>query len=576
MAENHQGARFHAAVRYKISFPAASSHYLIVEARFTATGANEANLFLPVWTPGSYLVREYARNIEPISASGEFRKTSKNRWRVEAGESDEVVFTYRVYCREMSVRTNWVENAFALINGAPTFVTMPEILAEPHEIEFELPNEWRSIATALPQIGERGFRAASYDELVDSPILCGNPAIYRFDVDGISHTLANDGEHGVWDGARAAADTEKIVRHYRAMWGGLPYENYTFLNLLTEASGGLEHRNSSVLMASRWATRTHKAYLGWLHLVSHEFFHVWNVKRLRPVELGPFDYEKENYTRSLWIAEGITSYYGPLAVRRAGLSTIEEYLGELSDDIRRLDTTPGRLAQSVEESSWDAWIRLYRPDENSGNSTISYYTKGAVVAWLLDARIREATNGAKSLDDVMRAAFARFSGEKGFTTEEFKRVCCEIAGMRLDDFFRTTVESTEELDYTQALDWFGLRFKEPEAPQHAGPVMGCATKAEHGRLVVTKVPRDTPAAHAGISVDDEIIAIDDFRVRPDHLSKRLECYRPGDKVSVMLARRELLMRVNVTLAEEPKRGTLEYRPDANEAQKRNAASWIGL
>lgn len=578
MAENHQSARFRAgetgpagltSVRYRVSFPAPASHYLTVEARFPAIGKNEADLFLAVWTPGSYLIREYARNIEPISASGRFWKTSKNRWRIETGGAAEIVFTYRVYCREMSVRTNWVEDSFALINGAPTFVTMAELIGEPHEVEIELPGQWKTIVTSLHEM-----RARNYEELVDSPILCGNPEIHKFDVDGIPHLLANEGGHGVWDGVRAAADAEKIVQHYRAMWGCLPYKNYAFLNLLTEASGGLEHRNSSVLMTSRWNTRTRSAYLGWLTLVSHEFFHVWNVKRLRPVELGPFDYETENYTRSLWVAEGITSYYGPLAVRRAELSTTEEYLNELSDDIRKLQTTPGRLVQSAEESSWDAWIRLYRPDENSVNTTISYYTKGAIVAWLLDARIRAATGGAKSLDDSMRTAFARFSGETGFATEEFKSVCGETAGVSLDEFFRATVESTAELDYAPALDWFGLRFKDPEAAGHAA--IGCATRADHGRLVVTKVPVDTPAAHAGIGVDDEIVAIDDFRVRADQLAKRLECYKPGDAVSVLLARREVLLRVAVTLGEEPRRWTLEIRPDATSTQKENLAAWIGL
>ncbi len=585
MAENHQSARFHAGARsagetacptYKISFPAPASHYLTVEARFERNGKYEAQLFLPVWTPGSYLIREYARNIEPISASGRFWKTSKNRWRIETNGSAEIVFTYRVYCREMSVRTNWVEDSFALINGAPTFVTSDDRRDGPHEVEFELPEQWKTIVTSLPETGPRCYRAANYDELVDSPILCGNPAIHRFEVDGIPHLLANEGEHGVWDGPRSAADAEKLVRQHGNMWGCLPYESYAFLNLLTEASGGLEHRNSAVLMTSRWTTRTRKSYLDWLTLVSHEFFHVWNVKRLRPVELGPFDYENENYTRSLWVAEGITSYYGPLAVRRAGLSTTDEYLSELSDDIRKLQLTPGRLVQSAEESSWDAWIKLYRPDENSVNTTISYYTKGAIVAWLLDARIREETNGAKSLDDVMRTAFTRFAGEKGFSTEEFKSVCSEVAGVPLEEFFRATVESATELDYAPGLDWFGLRFKEPDAAQHTGPVIGCATRVDHGRLVVTKVPVNTPAAQAGISVDDEILAIDDFRVRADQLSKRLEHYKPGERVSVLLARREVLRRVEITLGEEPGRWALEIRPDASDVQQRNLAVWVGL
>ncbi len=589
MVENHQTARFHPPVRYTVRFPEPRTHYLSVEARLPVDGQSEVEIFLPVWTPGSYLVREFARNIEPISVSGPdgkplpFAKSRKNRWLVRTGGAVEILFTYRVYCREMSVRTNWVEDSFALINGAPTFVTLARCLTWPHELILELPPHWKTTMTGLPEIGPHHYLAEDYDTLVDSPVLCGNPTVHKFEVDGIPHFLANEGEHGVWDGPRSAADAEKLVRRHREMWGALPYRKYVFLNLLSEASGGLEHRNSVCLMTSRWATSARKGYLRWLDLVSHEFFHVWNVKRLRPVELGPFDYETENYTRSLWVAEGITDYYGPLTVRRAGLSSTDEYFGSLSDTIHSLQSTPGRLVQSAEQSSWDAWIKLYRPDENSANSTISYYTKGAVVGWLLDARIRQATHGhatgAKSLDDLMTLGFDRFSGERGFTTEQFKALAAEVAGVPLDDFFRHTVESTEELDYTEALDWFGLRFKEPEAPKTGGVMggaIGCATRVDHGRLVVTRVPRGTPAWESGLSVDDEIIAIDDFRVRPDQISQRLESYRPGDKISILLARRDVLMRMDLILGTEPARWQLEIRPDATDAQKQNLASWLGL
>ena len=329
-------------------------------------------------------------------------------------------------------------------------------------------------------------------------------------------------------------------------------------------------------MTSRWATRTRKTYLGWLHLVSHEFFHVWNVKRLRPVELGPFDYETENYTRSLWIAEGITEYYGPLTVRRAGLSTTEEYLSELSDAIRKLQTTPGRLVQSAEQASFDAWIKLYRPDREfrEHDDQLLHERRDRGMAARCAHTRSHGRRDANSLDDVMRTAFARYSGAKGFTTAEFKSVASEIAGVALDEFFRRTVESTEELDYGQALEWFGLRFKEPDHP--GGAVAGWATHVDHGRLVVTKVPRDTPAAQSGINVDDEILAIDDFRVRPDQISKRLECYRPGDRVSILLARREVLKRVEVTLGEEPRRWTLELLAAPTEKHRRNLAAWLGL
>lgn len=543
---------------------------------------------MPVWTPGSYLVREYARNVEAISVADpagkplSFSKSAKNRWRVETDGAPEIRFAYRVYCREMSVRTNWVEDSFALLNSAPTFVTRLDCLDWPHELRLELPPEWKTAITGLPEApdGEaHHYLAEDYDALVDSPILCGNPAVHTFEVDGIPHYLVNEGERGVWDALRATADVEKLVRRHRELWGSLPYRKYVLLNLLTEATGGLEHRNSACVMTSRWATRTRKGYLGWLNLVSHEFFHVWNVKRLRPVELGPFDYENENYTRSLWIAEGITEYYGPLTVRRAGLSSAEEYLASLSETIHSLQSTPGRLVQSAEQASWDAWIKLYRPDENSGNTSISYYTKGAVAAWLLDARIRQSTGNTKSLDDVMRLAFAGFSGDRGFTTEEFKALACDVAGIPLGGFFQHTVESTDELDYTQALDWFGLRFKPPETPKDGGVirgVIGCETRIDHGRLIVKRVPRGTPASEAGLSVDDEIIAIDDFRVRPDQISHRLESYRPGDKVSILLARRDVLMRLDLRLGDEPKRWALEILPDATDAQKRNLSAWLGL
>jgi len=581
MVENHQTARFHPPVRYTVRFPDPKTHYLSVEARLPVEGESEVEIFLPVWTPGSYLIREYARNIEAISVSGPdgkplpFSKSRKNRWLIGTGGAGEILVAYRVYCREMSVRTNWVEDSFALINGAPTFVTMAQCLAGPHELVFELPPQWKTTMTGLPETGPDRYIAEDYDMLVDSPVLCGNPEVYRFAVDDIPHFLVNEGEHGLFDGPRSAADAETLVRRHRQMWGALPYRKYVFLNLLTEASGGLEHRNSVCLMASRWATRTRKGYLRWLHLVSHEFFHVWNIKRLRPVELGPFDYENENYTRSLWIAEGITDYYGPLTVRRAGLSSTEEYLGALSETSHTLQSTPGRLVQSAEQASWDAWIKLYRPDENSVNTTISYYTKGAVVGWLLDVRIRSATGRAKSLDDVMTLALERFSGELGFATEQFKALAAEVAGVPLDDFFRRTVESTEELDYTEALEWFGLRFRDPETGKNGG-VMGCVTRVDHGRLIVTRVPRETPAWESGIDVDDEIIAIDDFRVRPDQISQRLESYRPGDKVSILVARRDVLIRLDLTLGGDPARWQLEIRPDATDAQKQNLASWLGL
>jgi len=572
-------------IRYTVSFPAPQTHYMEVTATVPTERRADVELMMAVWTPGSYLVREYERNVEAVSAAGpEGRaltvvKSDKNRWRVATGGANTVTVKYRVYGHEMSVRTNWIEAGFALVNGAPTFLTLADRTPRPHEVVINPATGWAKSMTGLPEMpgGPHRYRAPDFDTLTDSPIVLGNPAVYEFTVDSKKHYLVNEGEGGIFDGARAAKDLEAIVREHRRMWGSLPYDRYLFLNMLTESGGGLEHKNSSVLMGSRWATRTRRAYNTWLDLASHEFFHVWNVKRLRPVELGPFDYENENHTRSLWIVEGITDYYADLALHRAALITRDEYLDSLSDKIEELQTTPGRLVQSAEMASFDAWIKYYRPDENSINTSISYYTKGSVVALLLDARVRKATNGARSLDDVMKAAYEKYAGSRGYTADEFRVVAEQVAGVSLKAFWDHAVSGTGELDYQEALDTLGLRFRSVAVPadRPGKPWLGINTRNDAGRLVVSQVRRDTPAIAAGLNVDDEILAIDDYRVRADRLDNRLEQYKPGDKVTLLVARREQLLRLELTLGTEPARAwRLEANPSASDAQQSSRGRWL--
>jgi predicted metalloprotease with PDZ domain len=534
-------------IRYTLRFPAPHTHYVEVTAVVPTERRPTVELMMAVWTPGSYLVREYARHVEAVAASvpsGEsvaVEKSDKNRWRVSTAGAPTVTITYRVYGREMSVRTNWIEADFAMLNGAPTFITLADGAQRPHEVAIEPARGWRTSMTTLAELpgGPHRYRALDFDTLVDSPIVIGNPAVYEFTIDNKKHYLVNVGEGGVFDGGRAVKDLEALVREHRRMWGMLPYDKYVFFNMLTVPSGGggLEHKNSTMLMASRWTTRTRRAYLGWLALASHEFFHAWNVKRLRPTELGPFNYEDEALTRSLWIAEGVTDYYGDLAVRRAGLSTPEEHLDAVSNHIENLQTTPGRLVQSVEEASFDAWIKYYRPDENSLNASVSYYTKGAVLGFLLDAKIRKATRGAKSLDDVMRHAYEKFSGGRGFTPDEFRAAVEQVSGLNLRAFWADAIEGTAELDYTEALDVFGLEFK-------------------------------SSAANRGIWLGE-------FRVRADQLNNRLEQYNAGDKVTVLVARREQLLRLDVALGTEPlRRWRLDISPTATAAQNQQRRLWV--
>ena len=572
------------AIRYTLRFPAPHTHYVEVEAVYPTGGRPQIELFMPVWTPGSYLVREYERHVEDLMARAAgggpltVQKSRKNRWQVQTGAARSVTVTYRVYGREMTVRTNWIEARFAMLNGAPTFISLVGGTARPHDVLIELAAGWNTSATALtPGAAPHTYRAEDFDTLVDSPIILGDPVVRQFEVAGKRHALVLEGDPSFFDIDRAATDIQKIVdAGGKVMGGQFDYPHYYFLNMVTDVGGGLEHKNSFLTMSSRFTTRNPRQYLSWLGLVAHEYFHNWNVKRLRPIELGPFfDYENEVHSKALWIAEGFTDYYAGVLVKRAGLSTRDEYLEELSGQIEAVQNTPGRLVTSVDMASYDTWIKQYRPDENTPNTTVNYYPKGAVIAFLLDARIRRVTNNSKSLDDAMRLAYERHSGVKGYTLEQFYQAMTDTAGATLRTFFATTAESTEELNYKEALDWFGLRFRAVET-RTPRAWLGATTRIDGGRLIVTGVRRETPAYDAGVNVDDEILAIDDVRVRSDGLSARLEQYQPGQRIALMVGRRDRLTKLDVTLGAEPGRPwRLEVDPAASEAQKYRLTSWIG-
>lgn len=562
------GAQALDPIRYTLRFPAPHTHYVEVEAAIPTSGRAEVEVYMATWTPGSYLIREYERNVEAVTAAAGARaltvaKSTKNRWKVATGGAPSITLRYRVYSREMTVRNNWVESAFAMINGAPTFITLVERAARPHEVRIELPAAWKKIETPLEPVSgsANAYRAADFDTLVDSPIIIGNPLTREFTVDGKRHVVLFEGDTALIDADKAAADVQKIVNAAKGVMGALVYPHYHFLTMVVEQGGALEHKNAYLGMTNRFATRTHAGYMSFLGDLAHEFFHNWNIKRLRPVELGPFDYENENYVKTLWVAEGFTDYYADVLPKRAGIATKEEFLDRVSSQIEQVQSVPGRLVTPVNMASYDAWIRRYRPDENSANVTVDYYPKGAVIAFLLDAKIRKATSGARSLDTGMQWAMQRYSGDKGYTPEQFYAVMSEVAGTDLKPWFQKAAESTDELDYTEALEYYGLRFRPAATSGRA--VIGSATRNDNGRLIITSVRRGTPAIEAGLNVDDEILAIDDVRVRADGLAARLDQYKPGDKVSVLVARRDQLMKFDVTLGAEPPRSwRLEPLPNA--------------
>ena len=620
------------ALRYTVDLEDTRNHYLTIKVE-VPVDSDTTELMMAVWTPGSYLVREYARNIDSMTVTSEgreleFEKIRKNRWLVETKGIKSFEVSYRLYCNEMSVRTNWVGNQYAMINGAPTFITVPDRLDKQHEVQLLLPRNWTRSATSLKSVGDdpHRFVAENFDELVDSPIVAGNVSVYPFVVGGIEHQLVNVGEAGYWDGTKAATDLKKVVEAHQEMWGVVPYDRYMFINMIVESGGGLEHDNSSVLMTSRWSFRDRGRYKSWLSLASHEFFHTWNIRRLRPKSLVTYDYENEVYTDSLWIAEGITSYYEDLLLLRAGLLSRSEFLSRLSGNVEGVQRTGGRKLQSLKDSSYDAWIKYYRPDENSSNTRISYYSKGAVAAFLLDARIRKLTKGEKSLDDLMRKLFAEYV-TTGYTTEEFRAAASELAGQDLSEWFDSVIDSTDELDYSD-IEAIGVvaPYKKPatQAKKEADkkeadkketdkketdkkdadkkvlsglsglkdrlasavggmsrssksrgrPYLGFRTSAADGIVKVTSVKPDSPASEVGMNIEDEVIAVNGFRITSS-VDSRLSQYEVGDELEILISRRGQLMTLNLTIGQlESSSYRLRFVSRPSKEQRRQLDLWL--
>lgn len=568
-------------LQYKVSFPAAQSHYVDVELK-VINPPESLELMMPTWTPGSYLMREYSRFMEgekAVNDKGEAlptEKTRKNRWQITCGETPSMTFSYRLYCRELSVRTNWVDSELAVLNGAATFVVPVDRLEEPLEVNVQLPKDWPRSVSAMADVDGKPhhYRAETFHQLVDSPILCGDCHIHPFDVGGVPHALVNLGDDDQWDAQRSVADLKKIVQAQQDFWGVKPYDHYLFLNVVLGGGGGLEHDNCTMIMGNRYTCRSDRSYKSWLTLASHEFFHTWNVRRLRPKTLVNYDYENEVYLRQLWIAEGITSYYESVLAARAGVLNKSDLIRSTGSDIGGVEGTPGNKVQSLSDASFDTWIKFYRPHENSRNTTISYYSRGAVVAFLLDMEIRQRTENKKSLDDVMVALFQEKVPD-GYTSEEFRGKCSEVAGQDLSEWFVKYIDQPGELKYDAALEFLGLKFAAQPAGSNVS--LGANLTSSNGRVLVRSVAPGSNAVKAGLDIDDELIAIDDQRVTSPSLSQLLHGKEAGDLVQLTIARRDRLQTLPLQLeAEENRQYRIEEIKKPSEDQKAHLRMWLGL
>jgi len=567
---------------YQVAMPEPNSHLFEVTLEVKNWQTPKLNLKMPVWTPGSYLVREYARQIQEFSAQinnqpAPTKKISKNHWQIETGNNENITINYRVFANELTVRTNHLDDTHGYFNGAALFFFIPGLENLPITVKIIPAKSSWQVTTTLPKIpGETNtFQAKDFDTLVDSPFEIGIQKVYEFECLGKPHQWVIWGEGNI-NPEKLIEDTKKLIQVEAELYNGLPYDKYLFLlHLSASGFGGLEHKDSCSLNYPRFGFKNPEKYNRFIQLVAHEFFHLWNVKRIRPKELENFDYEQENYTSSLWFSEGTTSYYDTIIPQRAGIYDRKTCLKNLSNDITKLLTTPGRKIQPLSESSFDAWIKLYRRDANSDNNQISYYLKGEIVSLLLDLLIRNRHNNRRSLDNVMQEMWQRFGKEEiGFTSEELQEIIESVAQTNLTDFFQRYIHGTDELPLAEYLEPFGLQLNKIMEKEPI-PYFGARVIAENGKEMINFVEAYSPAMFAGIDAGDELLAIDKMRIKAEELNERLKDYQAGDTIEVTIFHQEQLRTLPVKLTTpQPSRYELVSFKNPTDIQKQNLTGWL--
>ncbi|MCI0517905.1 MAG: PDZ domain-containing protein [Woeseiaceae bacterium] len=571
--------------RYRIRPANAGAHLYEVTLEVQRPDRSGQVFRLPAWIPGSYMIRDYAKHVVSIRAESEGRevrleKVDKSSWLAEPVEAP-LTLVLDIFAYDASVRGAHLDTTHAYFNGTCVF---PEVAGQEHhpcELVVEAPPEgigtdWR-VVTAMRardarKYGYGSYEADDYAELIDHPFEIGQLQIGEFEAGGIPHTIAIRGTSRV-DMARICRDLSALCAEQLAFLGRPKnLDQYVFLLMLQEdAYGGLEHRCSSSLLCSRsdlpvrGETTVKESYRKFLGLCSHEYFHLWNVKRMRPEGFTPYDLQKETYTGQLWVFEGITSYYDDLMLLRAGLITQESYLDLLAKTVTRVIRAHGRFRQTVEESSFDAWIKFYKQDANSPNAIVSYYTKGALIALALDLTLRHLTDGRCSLDDVMKECWRRY-GETGVAMPErgFESVAASVSGTELGDFFERYVRGTSDLPLRQLLEEvgvvYGLRQAEdakdsggtaPRSERVTKAWFGASLANRAGKNLVANVQAASPAERAGLAPGDELVALDNLKLTVANADALMRDYREGDVVTISVFRGDELMRFSVTLKTPP-------------------------
>jgi predicted metalloprotease with PDZ domain len=540
------------SITYHLYIPQPHTHEFEVEILIeNYVPANDFLIFkMPVWTAGSYLIREYAKNIQEVKVLAEnqiltTQKINKNTWKVslEHQNQQNIKISYKGYAFESSVRTNYIDNSHIFLNGAATFMYLPEFLENSFQLCIHKPVDMPFIFTALKSKGNDIFEVKNYDELVDSPIEINNCEPFFVDFQHIKHTFAfhncnisKEKLHTLKQNLLA------IIEASTSIFGVNPCDEYlTISHFVEKGYGGLEHKNSTALIFKNKDFETKKGYIDFLTLFAHEYFHLWNIKRLAPADLFKIDYEQENYTTLLWQVEGFTTYFQDVIMRKANLITEDEFLTEQQKRIQTIENQYGNKIQSLAESSLDAWIKAYRPNENSPNATISYYTKGAIIALWLDILILEASQGEKSLENLIKEMYENFyvKQKRGFDENELKNILENYTKQNLDEFWKNYIHGTKEIPYHEIFEKLGVKVA-TETPSKVE--LGIKT-TKKGRI--TFVKKGSNAFEKGLQVNDKIIAINNNKIKD--LPTLLEKKSIGDVLHFTIFRNGILQQISVTL-----------------------------
>lgn len=563
-------------LQYTLEMENPQTHFVNITMNIEDYNEDSLLATMPVWAPGAYEIFDFSRYVRHLKAfSGknelEVSKKDKSTWKVNTKDIHSITITYEYYANDLSVHTSHVDSTHAYLNGVNVFLYLEGYKDQSVELLIKPYGDWK-VSTGLEKLSDNRYRAINYDILADCPIEIGTHRSLFFNVDGKEHEIVLYGK-GNESEEKVVADVKKIVEGFFQIFGKLPYKRYVFIYHLvsgeSDVMGGLEHLNSTTIDVDNFVFYPESKYQRtFLSVTAHEFFHLWNVKRIRPVELGPFNYKEENYTNMLWMAEGFTNYYASLILYRAGLIDKKEYLKHLAEQMRFHDLTPGSKITSAYESSFDTWIKLYKPTPNNINSYISYYLKGELLGFMLNSRIIEATSGNKSLDDVYRYLMDKYNKDaKGYTEKDVLTALKDSTGHDFTDFFNEHIRKAGHVDFSAEAARIGLSFKgsykkvdDAEVKQKG--FLGLGVRSSGGKYVVDFVLEGYPAFKAGLNPKDELVAINGFQFTDRYLKELREGfsrikldsitdYPPGSKIRLDFFRRGKLMNLEIPVADSP-------------------------